>query len=75
MSTGLLTDVIQVGSNHAESVISEWNLKCASGAPTETVKVMWHAHCLQIFMLLKNCFKGARNFYGGTYDVWNLPLS
>jgi hypothetical protein len=30
MATGLLTDIIQVSSSHAESVISEWNLKCGS---------------------------------------------
>jgi hypothetical protein len=28
MATGFLTNIIQVGSSHAESVISKWNLKC-----------------------------------------------
>jgi hypothetical protein len=30
MATALLTAIIQVSSSHAESVISEWNLKFAS---------------------------------------------
>jgi hypothetical protein len=45
MATDLLTDVIQVGSSHAESVISESNLKWYQHmAPKETIKVTWHAH-------------------------------
>jgi hypothetical protein len=51
MATSLLTDIIQVGSSHAECVISEGNLKYASRAPNETIKVIWHFHCMQIFML------------------------
>jgi hypothetical protein len=39
MATGLLIDIIQLGSSYAESVISEWNLKCASiELPVEPLK-------------------------------------
>jgi hypothetical protein len=48
MATGLLTDVLQVGSSHAKSVIIERNLKCVSIQLPVKPLAIWHAHCLQI---------------------------
>jgi hypothetical protein len=56
MATGLLIDIIEVGSSHAESVISERNLMCQYVALSETIKVIWHVHCFQIYVI-KICFK------------------